>query len=891
MKTDLAWHATEAHDVLSALEVDGGNGLSTEEHEKRLKQFGPNKFEKKERFRLLKLIWEQIANPLVIILVVSGIITYFLGEKTDTIVIYFAITVNTIVGVYQEGSAGRAFEKLKSSVKKFAVVKRDGARKEVEAETLVPGDIVVLESGDQIPADIRFFDTKALVVNEAILTGEWMPVPKSVNPTEEKTRITEQHDMGWMGTLVEDGSARGVVVGTGEHTELGKIASMLKEEEREPTPFQIGLAKLGKFITWMIMAIIAVIFILGILEGDDIVTMFITSVAIAVAAIPEGLPVAVTVILAVGMTHTLRKGGLIKKLVKAETLGSTTVIVTDKTGTLTKGEMNFAGAAGAAEIAGGEHQNLKGMNTNLSENQRFTIRTGVFTSNAFIENADEDPAKWIIRGRPTDRALLTAAGTEHMVPKQLFSEEPRADHLPFESERRFAASLNTEQDGRKRLYITGALEFILPLCHSQRGGDGSPVDLHDRDRVMGFYAASTGEGMRVLATAYKDVDGDAEIPRKDFGEALQGLVFTGVIGFHDPVRPDVAASIAEAKQAGLRTVMVTGDHENTALAVAREVGLEQTQEAIRGEQLDTMSEEELKETIKTHQVFARVLPSQKVKIANAFKDAGETVAMTGDGVNDAPAIKAADIGIAVGSGTDVAKEASDLVLLKDSFSIIVSSIESGRVVVDNLRKVLAFLLAANWSEIALIAGALLLKLPLPVLPMQILWANIVEEGFMNFALAFEPKEDDVMKRTHAQLEPTHLINKEMKFLIFAVGAFTSIILAGLYLYLLDIGYPIEDIRTIMFAGLCIDALFFVFSLKSLRKPLWKINIFNNRYLLIAFGMSTLFLVAGLTFPPLESLLKTVTPTLEDTLLIVGLGVVDLVCIEIGKYIYISRNLA
>lgn len=889
MNTGLSWHATNAEEVLQSLETDRRKGLSSDEHARRLKVFGENVFENKERFRLLKLTWAQVANPLVFILIAAGIVTYFVGEETDTIVIALAVGINTIVGVFQEGRASRAFERLRSSVKKTAIVIREGKQSEVDAVTLVPGDIVVLRLGDQVPADLRLLSGRGLKVNEAVLTGEWLSVSKTTEIVPEESRVTERDNILFMGTLVEGGSGTGVVVATGEKTELGQIATLLQNGEQHLTPFQIGVKKLANVITIAVTAIILLIFGIGVFTGGSIIEMFVTAVAIAVAAVPEGLPIAVTVILAVGMTETLSRGGLIKKLIKAETLGSTTTILTDKTGTITKGEMHFAGVAAGADVT--HHRtnsrSLKGMDHDLSSLQEFVVKTGMFTSNAFMEYLPDKDAAPVIKGGPTDRALLRAGANTNLSHEVFLQGEPRLDHMPFESERRCAISLHKTEFGN-RLYITGALEFILENSTTMLNEDGSLSSLSDKQAILDFYEASTAVGMRVVATAYKDTE-LSEAPREDLS-TLAELTFTGLIGFHDPVREDVKAAIKEAREAGLRPIMVTGDHAGTALAVAREAGIDAKQ-AITGEELEKMTPEEVKEAVMLHQVFARVLPSQKVTLVTALKELKEIVAMTGDGVNDAPALKKADIGIAVGSGTAVAKEAADLILLEDSFSVIVAAIEGGRVVLDNLRKVVSFLLATGFSEVVLITGAILAGLPLPVLPVQILWANIVGEGFLNFALAFEPREADVMRRTRAQLEPDKIINRQMRFLIFVIGIATSLILLGLYVYLTGAGYPIEEIRTVMFAGLSIDAIFFIFALKSLRRPLWRINPFSNHYLIIAFVLSAIFLIAGLTLPPFESLLETVTPSVKDIVLIVGLGLVDLVCIEIGKWYFISRKLA
>lgn len=889
MNTGLSWHATDAENVLQSLETDKKKGLSTDEHARRLKIFGENVFESKERFRLLKLVWAQIANPLVLILIAAAVVTYFVGEETDTIVIALAVGINTAVGVFQEGRASRAFERLRSSVKKTANVIRDGRRIEVNAVKLVPGDVVILGLGDQIPADLRLLSGRGFKTNEAVLTGEWLSVSKTTEPVAEESRVTERSNMLYMGTLVEGGSGRGVVVATGEKTELGQIATLLQGDGEDITPFQMGVKKLANIITVAVAVIIALIFLVGILSGGDLVVMFVTSVAIAVAAVPEGLPIAVTVILAVGMTETLSRGGLIKKLIKAETLGSTTTILTDKTGTITKGEMHFAGAAAGADIIGHKTNtpSLKGMDHDLSSLQEFVVKTGMFTSDAFMEYVSGTDADPIIKGGPTDRALLRAGARANLSHEVFLEGEPRLDHMPFESERRCAISLHKTEFGN-RLYVTGAPEYILGNSTTVLNEDGSLSALDERQSILDFYEASTEVGMRVVATAYKDTE-MSEAPRDDLS-MLQELTFTGLIGFHDPVREDVKVAIKEAREAGLRPVMVTGDHASTALAIAREAGIDAKQ-AVTGEELEKMTPEEVKEAVMLHQVFARVLPSQKVTLVTALKELKEIVAMTGDGVNDAPALKKADIGIAVGSGTAVAKEAADLILLEDSFSVIVAAIEGGRVVLDNLRKVVSFLLATGFSEVVLITGAILVGLPLPVLPVQILWANIVGEGFLNFALAFEPGEPDVMRRTRAQLEPEKIINRQMRFLIFVIGIATSLILLGLYVYLIRASYPLEEIRTIMFAGLSIDAIFFIFALKSLRRPLWQIDIFSNRYLIIAFILSAIFLIGGLTLAPLELLLETITPSLKDVILIVGLGLVDLVCIELGKWYFISRKLA
>ena len=887
----MKWHAVELNGVLKALETDDKLGLSAVEHQKRLEKFGLNAFGSKARFRFLKLLWGQLKSPLVFVLVFAGAVTIFLEEFTDAIVIFASVVINTVVGMYQEGRASKAFEKLRSSVKKYAVVIRGGHQLEVEAATLVPGDIVVIEQGKQVPADLRLIEQRGLEINEAILTGEWLPVSKNVAAVPEEKRITEQTDMAWMGTLVEEGWAKGIVAATGNCTQLGEIAHMLQLEKEEETPFQRGVAYLARIIGYVIVTIVVGIFVLGIIQEHAISfldgswvfdygrinEMFLTAVAIAVSAIPEGLPVAVTVILAIGMSHILARGGLIKRLIKAETLGSTTVILTDKTGTLTKGEMELGGVFSSALS---ERGGSKFVLDNSPENS-IILKTGMFTAGAFIENPEDDSAKWVIRGRPTDKALLKAAARMGLDPKEFFDREPRLDYLPFDSERRFAASLHKAENNINRIYITGAPEFLMEF---------SDLNDIDRKKYIEAYDLATTIGMRVVATGYKDTQ-ISELPRKGASKLVSGIKFSGLIGFHDPIRTDVKGAIISAREAGLRPIILTGDHANTAKAVAREVGFGDDPRVIVGEKIEGLDEEDLREILKTYDVFARVLPHQKLALVRALKAENEIVAMTGDGVNDAPALKQADIGIAVGSGTDVAKEASDLILLKDSFSVIVAAIEEGRGILDNLRKVITYLLSIGSSEVVLVSGALMLGYPLPILPVQILWNNIVQEGLMNFAFAFEPKEQDIMKRGPRQNSPKNVLTKEMIAIIFGAGIFTSIILLSTFLYLHSVGYPADDLRTVLFAGLSFDAIFFTFSLKSLRKPLWRINIFSNKFLLVAFGTNIMLLTSALTVPFLQNLLGTVTPNFTDILIMLALGIVNLIAIEAVKYYFIVKKAA
>lgn len=886
MKTALSWHSEKADEVLRALETDAVKGLTEQESKERLKIFGPNTLAARRSFRFFAVLWNQVKSPLVFILIIAGVIAFVLGEITDTIVIFLTVLINTAIGFYQEGKASKTFDKLKETISHSATVVRQGYKKIIKAEELVQGDIVILDAGDQIPADIRLLEAKNLQVNESALTGEWAGVSKNTDLYSEKTRITDRYNMVWMGTLVQDGFGKGVVVQTGQNTEFGKIARLVESARSVQTPFQKGVARLARIVGVMVAVAAVLIFVVGLLEGENITTMFLTSVAVAVAAIPEGLPVAVTVVLAIGMSRILRQGGLVKRLVASETLGSTSIILTDKTGTLTEAKMQISDIISADEIFADDKEKQKEY---INVSKINILEAGIFTSDAFIENPEDDLAKWKVRGKEMDKALLLAGIQSGISPIKLFKDCPKIDFIAFNPEKRYAASLN-KIEGGSRLFVSGAPETILSLCKEIRlQNEIIPLSAERKKELEKTFVEVAERGSRIIAMAFKDGSWNS-LPR-DGGDIISELVFLGFVAFHDPLRKDVYEAIKKAKKAGLRPVMVTGDHIKTATAVAKALGLLDKGRIVLGDGVEDLNDKAMEEFVQNVDVFARVLPHQKLKIANAWRRLGHVVAMTGDGVNDAPALKTADIGIALGSGTDVAKEAADLVLLKDSFSIIIRAVEEGRVILDNLRKIVTYLLSTGFSEIVLIAGTLILRLPLPVLPKQILWANIVEEGFMNFAFAFEPKEEDVMERDPRKVTSAKIINKEMATIIFGVGIITDILLFTMFFYLLHLDLPIKEIRTFVFVGLSLDAIFYAFALKSLRRPIWKINLFSNKYLMAAFIISVAFLIFALVFPPLRNLLSLTSLHPIEFLLLAGLGVANLLGIELVKWYFISRHKA
>lgn len=886
-KEEILWHVISLKEISEHLSADFHNGLNEEEIEKKQKQYGKNIFDKKEKFYYLKLLWKQIKNPLVFILIIAGLITITLREYASTIIIFIAIFINTFIGIFQEGRSSRAFEKLSLSQKKYATVIRGGRQKIIESSELVPGDIIVLQMGDQVPADSRLIEEKGLEINESILTGEWVPIVKDVKKRiKETARIGEKTNMVWMDSLVTEGWARAVVVSTGFNTEIGKIAKFISEEDRILTPLQKGLNHLARFLGIITVFALMILFFVGIWEGRDFFDMLLTSVALAVSAIPEGLPVAFTVVLVIGMQKILSKDGLVKNLNSVETLGSTSVILTDKTGTLTKGEMQVSKIitfiSESKEFKEREHKDRLAI-----------LQMSLFASQAFIENPEDDLREWIIRGNPMEKAIFLASAESGLIPLDLIKRRQKLDFIPFDSERRYSASLYKEGDQKSRVYIIGAPEVIINSCEKVYE-ESKEIKLEKKEIKIfnDAYEKEASKGTRVLAVAFKSGDWEA-FPQheKDDGKAIfEKMTLGGFIVFHDPLREDVIDYFKKSKEAFVRTVLVTGDHLSTAKKIAEEVGiLSKNGLILTGEDIEKIDDKEIESIIEKVDVFARVLPHQKMRIARAWQKKGEVVAMTGDGVNDAPALRHADIGVALGSGTEVAKEASDLILLKDNFSTIVSAIKEGRRIMDNLRKIIAFLLSTSFSEIILVLAAVLIGAPLPILPTQILWVNIIGEGFMNFAFAFEPAEENVLRRNPKKEHLKRILTPNLKRMIFSMITLTSLLLIVLFFIMHYLHYPIEKARTIMFAAITMDAIFFSFSLKNLRRPIWKINLFSNPYLIFSLSISVILLISALFLSPLQKLLSLTPLNSWELLVIFAIGILNLAFIETAKYFEFKKE--
>lgn len=900
-RREIFWHALPKSEIKNLLRTDFSQGLSEKIATERLKRYGENVFAEKEAISVWQRILKQLRSPLSLILIGAGVITVFLGEFVNTTVIAIAAGINIFVGIFQEGRASKAFEKLDASQEKFATVIRNGATRVIPARQLVPGDIIFVRAGSAVPADARIIDTKGISVNESVLTGEWLSVVKNVKQSERKAAVTERTNMLWMGTLVVSGSAHATVVETGARTRVGMIAQEIGTEWEQITPLQNSIKRLARFLAYITFAALVLIFILGIFRGEPLSEMFLIAVAIAVAVVPEGLPAAVTVVLALGMESILRANGLVKNLLAAETLGGTTIVLTDKTGTLTEARMKLKEIRPLLSIGNGDSKNGTIGFNRLNDDTRTVLDIAILSTDAFTEGGPTGrivPEEAIIHGSPVEQAILQAGFSYGVTREFLEEEHSRVDSLEFQAENRFSASLNKKsEEARERIfYVTGAPEVLLKHATFVLSG-GKAITLTDdiRKKLEEEYVRESDMGYRILAAGYKPVsfskfsEEERESPIAA-GKILEKIIFGGFIAFHDPVRQGIADSVRTVRDAGARVIMITGDQAITARSIAREAGINIGGDVLSGPEIDDMEDSELIERLSETHILARVLPHQKLRVVNLFREQGEIVAMTGDGVNDAPALKAANIGIALESGTDVAKEAADIILLKNSFTVITRAIAEGRKILDNIKKITAYLLSTSFSEIVIVGFALVIGGPLPILPAQILWTNIIEEGFMNFAFAFEPAESDIMKRDPKAHMMHGILTPHLRHLILIIAVITGVLLVLLYMFLLSLDMPIEKLRTIMFAALSIDSVFFTFSLKNLKRPIWKISIFSNRYLILSLSISLMMLGAALFVPILQKLLSVVPLSGKELFFIGGLGIINLFVIEVAKYFVFERKI-
>lgn len=885
--TQPIWHSISREEAVKILNTHQDNGLSREEALRRQIKFGKNLLPEEKVAATVEIFLGQFKSPLIYILIIAGFISILLGAVTDASVILAAVFLNVLFGFFQENKASKTLGTLKKAVRIKARVVREGHETEIESRDLVPGDVIILTPGNKVPADGRLMESRNLKIQEAVLTGEWLPALKTSSVLPAHRPLADRDNMVYMGCIVEDGKGKAVVTATALETEMGKIATLVKEVKKEKTPIQNKLAYLSRILGLAILFIVTGIFLGGVLSQKPLFEMFLTAIAVAVAAIPEGLPVSLTVILALGMQRILKKQGLVRNLASAETLGSVSVACTDKTLTLTQGNMTITESfTWTNRIASNNKEWSEAFLEKSDKDQMFLMTIANICSEAFIENPKDNPASWRVKGDPTDKVLIKTGARLGIRKPDLDRQYLKVDEAPFDPQNKFIAALRRREND-VILFVSGAPEKILMLS-SLAEIEGGPKTLNgdaDRKKLEKELEILLNQGLRTIGVGYKVLG--SEIPEyKELKELCHDLIFVGFIGLNDPLRKDAKEVIAACKLAGVKPVLVTGDHLLTARAVAEQIGLRTGKENILlGENLDEMSETEFQKIVENIDVYARVEPQHKLKIVSAWQKQGKVVAMTGDGINDAPALQKADIGVALGSGTDAAKEASDLVLLNDNFGTITTAIEQGRVIIDNIRKVITYLLSDSFTETILVGASVVLGLPLPITAPQILWTNLIEDGLPSMALSFEPGEADVMKRKPiAKNAP--LLNREMKAIIFVIGILTDLILVSLFIWLLKNHYYLRYVRTMIFVALGLDSLFYIFCCKNLRKNIWQINLLSNPFLVFSVISGLMALGAGVYLPVFQNLLKTVPLSIRDWGIIAGLGALNILLIEATKWYFI-----
>lgn len=847
-------------EIADALQTDVQKGISADEAKERLKLFGLNSIEKSERASWFSILLNQCKSPLILILLFASGVTFFIAHYRDALFILAAVIVNTILGFYQEYKAEKALTELKTYLKQRTRVIRDDKEREIDATQVVPGDIIRLAQGDRVPADGRLVFVNDFQIDEAILTGEALPVSKSIKPANNVAALGDQRSMLFAGTLVTQGIGTAVVCRTGFSTELGNIATLVAESRREETPLQRAIRTFSIRAGILISIVAFLIFGVGIAVGYSWVEMFLTSVAIAVAAVPEGLPIAMTVILAVGVQRMARRKGVIRKLVAAETLGSTTVILTDKTGTLTMANMALSSVVPAE---GEKKEEILGM--------------ALLNTSVLIENPGDQPAKWRMNGRVLEMSLVQSAALQGVFADDIKKKSSVLSFLPFNAVNKFSVSL-VREGGKQKLIFFGAPDVFI--THSTL----TPIAQEEMLKTIDSLARS---GELVVGVASKEIEAKEDFAfSKDL--KITGLSFKGLITLRDPVRPSAKEAIRRVELAGIRTMLVTGDHRGTAEAIAREVGMDIREGSVLDAvALRLLSDEDLKKRLPLVRVISRVSPLDKLRIVKMLQEMGEVVAMTGDGVNDAPSIKQADIGIAMGSGTEVARDVADLVLLDDNFETIAAAVEEGRQILHNIRKVLVYLLSSVADELFLIGGALIAGMTLPLNALQILWVNFFSDSFPAIAFAFE--KDGGGTSRHPRDAKAGLFDPLMKFLILFIGLFTSALLFILYWSLLRAGFPEELVRTFIFASFGSYTLFLAFSVRNLEKSIFAYPTFSNRFLVAGTGIGIVLMGAAIYTPFLQTLLDTVSLPLPWLLGVAAVGVVNIAAVECGKWIFHRRQ--
>jgi Ca2+-transporting ATPase len=864
----------------------GKRGLSEHEAKQRLKKYGPNVFTQKKKVRPAAIFLAQFKDVLIIILIISTLLSVFMGEFTEAVAILLIIMLNAIMGFVQEYRTEKTLDALKSMAAPTARTIRAGVSQTVPAAQIVPGDIVLLEAGDRVPADAHLIGAAGIGADESLLTGESLPVNK------------RSGDSVYMGTMITKGHAEALVYATGMTTEMGRIAGMLGSIEDEQTPLQKRLEQLGKFIAIGCLIICAVVSVTGILRGEPVFNMIVTGISLAVAAVPEGLPAIVTISLALGVSRMLKRNALIRKLTSVETLGCASVICSDKTGTLTENRMTVreiyvmgrtVGVTGSGTKAEGDFT-TGGVRTAPSAlgDVRRVLEIGTCCNNASLKTDARSgllrrgrPKITGITGDPTEAALLIAAEKAGITAHDMASRYRRISELPFDSDRKCMSVTVAGQNGERRLFVKGAPDVMLKKCaYVLSGGTKRPMTDAERREILAANDAMAGRALRVLAFACRD-----DPPRTQRPEELENsLTFAGLEGMMDPPRPEACEAVRKCRRAGIKVVMITGDHEKTAAAVAKELGiLNSGDEVVTGAELERMSDAELMRRAPRISVYARVSPGHKLRIVRSYKRCGNVVAMTGDGVNDAPAVKEADIGVSMGrTGTDVTKEASSIVLLDDNFASMVSAVEEGRVIYSNIRKFIRYMLSCNIGEVLTMFLGMLFGMPVVLLPIQILWVNLVTDGLPAIALSLEPPDDDVMDKPPRGVDES-IFSGGLAGTMILRGCIIGLSTLGVFISVLKFSGVLVEARTAAFLTLVLVQLIHVFECKSETKSLMHINVFSNIQLVFASLISLAMMLAVICLPSLRPIFATSALTFSEVLRVVGYSLIGPVIAALLPY--------
>ncbi len=887
-----AWHHMEMEDLVQRLDTDLHDGLSGAEVQRRREQYGLNRLTRQKRRSELVRFLLQFHSPLLYILLAAALVTAVLQEWVDAGVIFGVVLVNALVGYVQEARAEKAVEALAHMVRTEATVRRDGRKQRVGSEELVPGDVVLLQSGDSVPADLRLFEVRSLQVEEAALTGESVPVQKTVGPLPADLALGDRTNLAFAGTLVTYGQGAGVVWATGDRTEMGRIATMISEAVELSTPLTRKIAQFSRLLLYVIIGLAALTFLAGVVRGEHAAEMFMAAVALAVGAIPEGLPAAVTITLAIGVSRMARRQAIIRKMPAVETLGSTTVICSDKTGTLTENQMSvsriWAGGQ-LLEVTGGGYEpqgeiRRDGRKVTPAENAalRECLLAGLLCNDSQLVRKE---GRLQVEGDPTEAALLVAAQKGGLEAREAAARWPRADVIPFESERMFMATLHRDGDAGV-IYKKGSVERLVDRCDNILDPTGREAAL-DPAAVHAAVDEMAARGLRVLAFTRRRVPaGHVRLAAED---VAGGFTLLGLQGMIDPPRAEAIRAVGDCRRAGIEVKMITGDHRGTAVAIAEQLGLHGGQGsagrllAITGQELEQVPDDRLPETAERTAVFARVAPEQKLRLVQALQGRGHIVAMTGDGVNDAPALKQADIGIAMGiTGTDVSKGAADMILADDNFASIEAAVEEGRNVFDNLTKFIAWTLPTNGGEGLLILIAILLGVALPALPVQFLWINMTTALLLGLMLVFEPKEQGLMARPPRDpaqpiLTPSLLLRILLVSLFMVAGGFALFLWEGTQ------GVSLPEARTVVVNVIVMVETFYLFNCRSLTRPFFSLGLFTNPWVVVGaaamVGLQLLF-----TYVPLMNRLFHSAPiSAAAWLRIVDVGLAVFVAVELKKW--------